>query len=240
MNKKEMSFTEKLIEAASQEGFKHEFNVRDIFESKDFQCLSNEKLLFNSDLHEIDLISIKDEYGYIVECKGCSPSNYLILVKEANNYKIRRASKLRLSAPHTLIDFQDGINESIVYTGDFFTDEFKRASKNDNKNNFYKATEQITNAILAVKNDRNLRDKFTIVIPLIIINCKIYVIDYQCKPPIITEYKWVLNRLNRVVNSFLDQIQEHTVPVINIKYLDEFLKYSPNNNKLELPKGSIK
>lgn len=235
VNKKTLE--ERLIEAASQEGFGHEFNVRKIFEKNNFKCISNKRIAINDELHEIDLIAVKNDYGYLIECKGSSSDSYLILIQEAKGHNARYLRKVETTE---LISFEGEIKNVISYTGDFFNKNFTRATKNNPRNNFYKATEQVDKSIIAFASDLHAKKSFNNIIPLIAVNCKIYILNYQGEQVEIKECKWALNRIFRVVDSLFHNVQEYLIPVVNISYLQEFLNYLPEQGKIYIGKGEVK
>jgi hypothetical protein len=97
----------------------------------------------NDELLEIDLIANKyTDRHFIIECKGTDSSSFLILVKESDEQD---------NVTNMMRHCVEGTNYRLVgyelptfctFTGDFFnnnTKELKKASRNDDDNNFYKA-----------------------------------------------------------------------------------------------------
>jgi len=130
----------------------------------------------------------------------------------------------------------------MTFTGDFFHKDnkgLKKTSNNDSENNFYKAQQQITDAVCAVvKNNEGIaatEETPNHLIPLIITNAQIWVVDYEKDPVNATSHKWVKHKVrsNPALQLHNNTTLVHTylAHVVNINYLSEFLEKANNMNR---------
>lgn len=234
-----MSDEELVKIAANKYGFNLEFKTKDIFEKNGFLTKHNNLLKLKDKLLEVDLIANKyADRHFIVECKGTDSSSSLILVKESSEQD-NTTSLMRHVIEDTnyrLIGYESPA--FCTFTGDFFnktSKELKKASRNDDDNNFYKAQSQIIDVISAFLKNDSLGVSH--IIPMIVTNAKIWVVDFN-KPEEIetTEYKWVFHKV-KLGNDFKlesrskeSEVLSFVLPVVSIYYLDEFIKIAQNMN----------
>lgn len=234
-----MSDEELVKIAANRYGFNLEFKTKSILEKNGFITKHNNLMKLNDETLEIDLIANKyPDRHFIIECKGTDSSSVLILVKESAEQD---------SVTNIMRHKIEGTNYRIVgyeppsfctFTGDFFNNsakELKKASRNDDENNFYKAQLQITDAISAFINDESLGVSH--IIPVIVTNARIWVVDYNNPENTeVTEFKYLLHKVKLANNLKLESNDEGSevltfvIPVVGINYLDEFIKVAQNMN----------
>lgn len=234
-----MSNESTVINAANKYGFNLEFKTKDKFEENGFITRHNILMRLGDSLLEVDLIaSAYTDRHFIIECKGTDSSSSLILVKESDGQD-NVASMMRHCISGTnfrLIGYES--SSFCSFTGDFFHyngKELKKASRNDDDNNFYKAQLQIIDAICAFA--QNESKNISHIIPVIVTNANIWVVDYN-KPEKTdtTPCKWVLHKVKLDNKLKLEPAYEEAdvlsfvLPVVNIHYLDEFIKNTKNMN----------
>ncbi|CZJ16564.1 TPA: hypothetical protein JBH59_13430 [Legionella pneumophila] len=228
---------EKIIEAAKQYGFNLEFRASQILIENHYKVATNTIKTLNEISCETDILAW-DISGIAIaaECKGTQKNSLLLAIREPNNslndFSIE--NKKILNSEYTLGQFkpyQD--NYFFTFSGDFFKynikNDLSKITKNDDENNFYKAINQIqTSIIMASKIDFPMiqGNKVKTIIPMIITNADIYVIDYSLESePTVSLNKWILHKA--IVSRELSLPLGTTAlcfPVVNIQFLSEFLK----------------
>lgn len=233
-----------VIKAAEKYGFNLEFKTKNLFQAKGYSTEINKLYQYDGELLELDVQAELNDRLFIVECKGTASNSMLILVKDPDNseslYSRREIDK------HSRIMGFGGTGLFCTFTGDFFTKEqhqLKKLSKNDTENNFYKAQTQVSNALCAVSStiQNRLNSNNTIhIMPLIVTNAQIWVIDYEQTPTSATLHKWVKHKAipnTRLLTLLGDnQVFTYLVNIVNINYLKDFLDKSFNMNR---SKGTV-
>lgn len=249
-----MNKIELIKKTAEKYGFNLEFRTSKILEKDSYASLLNKVIQHGSKLTEIDVLATKYNEGLhlVVECKGANNNSLLILVKSSNS-TLNEYKNSHTNATRYIIDDSEyripiaPINKSpsdpiYTITGDFFqmndSKTLKKYSKNDEGNNFYKAQQQIIEAIDVyskepIKNPEGDQRKDYIV-PLIVTNSEIWVIDFNDDETKASNHKWVLHRtlindkklplkLNGIYCSYFP------ITIVNINHLESALK---NINKV--------
>ncbi|CAM3008167.1 hypothetical protein [Legionella worsleiensis] len=225
--------------AANKYGFNLEFKTKSIFEKNGFCTKHNVLVKLNDESLEIDLLANKYvDRHFIIECKGTDSSSALILVKESveqDNMADMRRRNIE-GTNFRLVGFEG--ENFCTFTGDFFnnnTKELKKSSRNDDENNFYKAQLQINDAISAFIQSASSGVSY--ITPVIVTNASIWVVDYNNPDKTeVDEFRWVLHKVKLGNNfKFVSREEESEVlsfilPVVNINYLDSFIKDAINMN----------
>lgn len=212
----------KVIEAAQKSGFNLEFKTKKVFEERGDRCTFNQLINFNDNLIEIDITSQALNDHIIVECKGGDPDSYLILIKDASNQS--RRSNIKICDNIYLQQFTYFGDAPVSFTGDFYNSNFNRISKDDSKSNFYKAQEQIANAIPAYSDfiTRSISPESSNILPIIVTNTKIFVVDFELNEPTAQNYKWAFHRVKNNNHISSNEDLDYIIPVVNIEYLQTF------------------
>lgn len=226
----------KIIEAAKRYGFNLEFRASEVFKAEHYRVELNTVSIVNELPHETDVLGwCTSGIAIAAECKGTEQNSILLVIKESNNTlnSFSTENKGIMGSKYTLGQFKPPDNNYFfTFSGDFFkttnNGDLKKMTRNDDSNNFYKAINQIQASIVAAsKIDFPLIDGngVKIIIPMIITNADIYVIDYASdSKPKVSQNKWVLHKA--VVSKILP-LQENAMmlcfPIVNINYLGNFL-----------------
>ncbi len=235
-----MSDEELVKIAANKYGFNLEFKTKSIFEKNGFITKHNYLMKLDDELLEIDLIANKHpDRHFIIECKGTDSSSSLILVKEsAEQDNVTTLMRHCIEGTnYRLVGYESP--EFCTFTGDFFNNnnskELKKASRNEDDNNFYKAQSQIIDAISAFL--KNESPSVSYIIPVIVTNAKIWVVDYNNPEKTeTTQFKWVFHKVKLGNNFTLEpraqesEVFSFVLPVVSIHYLDEYLNIAQNMN----------
>lgn len=214
---------QKIIEAAQKSGFNLEFKTKKVFEERGDICTFNQLINFQNNLIEIDITSRAFNEHIIVECKGGTPDSYLILIKDPSdtnrNYNINIRENIYLNQ---FVYFGDA---PITFTGDFYSNTYNRISKDDSKNNFYKAQEQIANAIPAYSDFiiNSISSETNFILPIIVTNTKIFVVDFESNEPSAQNYKWIFHRVKNNNHIGSNNVLDYIIPVVNIEHLQTFI-----------------
>ncbi|HAT1795956.1 TPA: hypothetical protein ACSJUJ_000120 [Legionella pneumophila] len=237
-----------ILDAANRYGFNLEFRTKKVLEEKNFSVLMNQLMKSGDEFVEIDIRAAQyTGREWLIECKGSSDSSHLILIKEdsSNDPKSYNTKRHAIQdSNYRIAQFKPDENQYFfTFTGDFFNktgQQLKKISKNDSENNFFKAQYQILSAIKAISltdTDKDKSKDFPIIIPMIVTNAKIWVIDYnKSSEPGVSQHKWVLHKVKIKNNLFIApkyeiEYDSISILVLNIDYLDEFLGcYSYNIN----------
>lgn len=223
-----------VLKAASKSGFNLEFNTKKIFSEKGLKTEINQLYLYNDTPIEIDVVARcqTPKMYFVVECKGSESTSCLILVKDAvSNGKTIIARSNFLDSKARLVGFNSTMPIPSSFTGDFYrnnSNDLIKLSKNDQENNFYKAQQQIKDAILSfyqcIEDDA---EDFYYIVPLIVTNSQIWAVDYNNDEPECSKYKWFLQKIkldsrfklsaNNIPSTSL------LIPIVNINYLEEFV-----------------
>jgi len=229
-----------ILEAANRYGFNLEFRTKKALEKNHFSVLMNQLMKNGDEFVEIDIKATQYQgREWLIECKGASNSSHLILIKEdgsndPKSYNTRRHAIK--DSNYRIAQFKpDESQYFFTFTGDFFNangKQLKKAAKNDAENNFFKAQSQILSAIKAISltdTDKNKSRDFPFIIPVIITNAKIWVIDYNnSSAPEVSQHKWVLHKIPTKNSLFIApkneiEFDSISILVLNIEYLEEFL-----------------
>lgn len=193
---------------------------------------------------EIDVVAAFSNRQYLIECKGNQKGSGLILVKAPLsmikkegqcNAKFLKLSKvgvggnqllmireaeergLRVGNEFHLFNFDINNQVSAPYTinGDFYKPDKKGFDKNDPRNNLYKAQQQICEAIEYFSPFEGCGSS---VIPMIVTNSDIWVIDYENgENPEVTKHKWVIHRVvNRLTNPRIQKTDSENAFVFHL------------------------
>lgn len=158
---------------------------------------------------------------FLIECKGTSPENKLLLVEETNSaYYQPNNIFTEILIPDLSIDggLLTSGGKSIlssknngplqVFTGDFFKwDENKciytQAAKNEDANNLYKGVHQLNVAIAAMIANRQLRisQYQNILVPMIVTNAEISVVNYEENEIFTVPWAFYRNRIEGSANN---------------------------------------
>ncbi len=234
------------LDTANQYGFNLEFKTNKTLDEKGYNCLMNETFPTKDGFVEIDVIAKDAIHHLLIECKGASKDTILLLTKAATN----RIAKDKIG--HTRYNVNNGDyrmpifnigTDQAIYTnsGDFFhikkdgssPESINKASKNDAQNNFYKAQKQLLAAITAYSNanplDTTNQVHSTYIVPLIVTNAQIWVVDYNENEPKISQQGGTLHRVVNDDNVLYldiggDSAKSFVIPVINYSYLESFLR----------------
>lgn len=224
-----------IIKAAQMSGFNLEFKAKEILDANNYSTEIGKCYTFNDDYIEPDIVSTQFKGRYLIgECKGSSADSILILIKEANknnNDFNSRGFKISDAPNSKLVQFEpDGWDAFKTITGDFYSSNLKKISKNDSKNNFYKAQNQITSGIKALADSlKNDKSEMSYITPFILTNSEIWIIDFNKDTTQAKPYKWALHET--LAGSSLplelacgEQRNKYCLPIINIQYFDEFVQ----------------
>ncbi|HHF7368981.1 hypothetical protein [Legionella waltersii] len=229
-----------ILDAANSYGFNLEFRAKKILEEKSFSVLMNQLIKNEDEFVEVDIKAAQYQgREWLIECKGAANSSYLILIKEDNGIDPKMYNTRRHAikdSNYRIAQFKPDENQYFfTFTGDFFNktgNQLKKAAKNDFENNFFKAQNQMLSAIKAISVtdvDKNKSRDFPIIIPIIITNAKLWVIDYNnSSAPQVSQYKWALHKIPTKNNLYIAPKNERefdsiSILVLNIEYLEEFL-----------------
>lgn len=239
-----------IIRTAERYGFNLEFKVQKILQDKEFHVEQNKSISHNSSNIEIDVVAReKNSYLHLlIECKGAAKDSALILIKSPDNIfkNCQFESNIYFSIKENddycipKINLSETDAPFCSNTGDFFTgngDCLKRCSKNSDKSNFYKAQQQILEAIKAYTNkiptENEEGDSSTnFLIPIIVTNAEIWLVDYTEARPEATELQWAaqaicnteptnFNFLTTATNEDLDYLP---MLVVRVDYLGKVLE----------------
>ncbi|VEG89829.1 NERD domain-containing protein [Legionella spiritensis] len=233
-----IDFMDAIKDAAKKYGFDLEYRTKKAFKNLNENIIVETNVCFvtDNDTVEIDVIAkIPYQYHFLVECKGTHSDSILLLVRDHNSRTFNQQGSILSSSDRLLQFTPDKDQDFFTFTGDFFNKrggELKPSSKNDNDNNLYKAQVQIIDAIQAYlhykSDDAFIEDTSSSgqreIIPLIVTNADIWVINYGEEPESVKQYKWVLHnvRVNSKLN--LDDSRENfLILIISIKYLQELI-----------------
>lgn len=219
--------TENIIKAAEVSGFNLEFKTKKILDELNLTCHLNSLYKLNDEIIEIDLVAKNHMNRHlIIECKGCESGSFLILIKEQQKQINQLSERVNLDNCVRISQFPSLDNNFITFTGDFYDSKYKRKSKDDTKNNFFKAQEQINSAIFAYyksltkqKSDSSIQFIF----PLIVTNSQIYVVDFASSITEAKNCKWAFQRIKNTLNFGQPEMMDYLAPVVNINYLEEYL-----------------
>ena len=257
-----MDDNELILDAADRYGFNMEFQVKKkILENmhrnnEKFDVLLNQLIPNKDDFVEVDVMTLKRPLGdFVIECKGSSSSSRLILIQEDNaaNPKEYNTTRHQINGSHyhRIAQFKPDKNQYFfTFTGDFFNkqgNQLNKISKNDAENNFFKAQIQILSAIKEIslkeveKTDGD--EDIIFIVPIIITNAQIYIIDYNQKNTQVKNFKWVLHKAPIKNTLSIDSKKDEDVGsisilVLNINYFDDFLKEYKFNRDGEIPIGN--
>ncbi|WP_131778955.1 hypothetical protein [Legionella bozemanae] len=229
-----------VIEAAEKYGFNIEFKTKSLFQTKGYNTEINKFYYYEGELLAVDVHAELHDRLFLVECKGTASNSMLVLIKDPDKSESIYVRREIDNYDSRIMGF-GGAGLFCTFTGDFFSKEqnkLKKLSKNDTENNFYKAQTQITNAIHAVSWDiqqKSATEENPIhIMPLIVTNAHIWVIDYEQNPISATNHKWVKHKVvSNKLPIFLkeDRIFTYLVNIVNVNYLQEFLDKSHNMNR---------
>ncbi len=229
-------------EAADKYGFNLEFKTGSCFKEKGYSTNLNELL---SGV-EIDVIAVNDDEHLLIECKGACQGTALILIKAPKNIEDKVKGTSEKSRWILNDDYKMPIltlpREAIyTSTGDFFlanrNKSLVKASKNNANNNFYKAQQQVKEAMVEylkipphrVEDDTNSHA----IVPLIVTNAEIWVVDYSLEEPTVIRHNYVFHVAH--VNNELtlshvsgEVCQAFSIPVVNINSLPKFIDNNLN------------
>ena len=233
--------TQDLIKkAAERYGYNLEFKAKKILEELNFRTDLNRTSTLDQELIETDIIAIggfNNDLHLIIECKGIAQGSCLLLIKETKKYEHVSEGKTRFdidNSKYKIPLYKSTEEIQYTFTGDFFinnTKELKKISKDDSQNNFYKAQQQIINSILAYSRIPEVNEPTDYIVPLIVTNAEIWIIDYNQDKPICQNYQWVLHRL--ITTKFSSSFNFIPIQIVNINHLSDFLttlKKSQNTN----------
>lgn len=239
-----ISDVELVINAAEKYGFNLEFKTKNLFEMKGYLTEINKLYYYEGEPLELDVQAKLHDRLFLVECKGTASNSMLILVKDPDNSELLYSRRSIENHNSRIMGF-GGAGRFCTFTGDFFTKEqhhLKKLSKNDTENNFYKAQTQISNALCAVsstiQNSSNAENKPIHIMPLIVTNAQIWVIDYEQDPISATHHKWVKHKV--VSNTKLPLLSKdkkvftYLANIVNINHLKDFLDKSFNMNRSDM------
>ncbi|HAT9142988.1 TPA: hypothetical protein JBB62_01980 [Legionella pneumophila subsp. pneumophila] len=227
---------EKITEAAKRYGFNLEFRASEILKKNHYQVALNTVNTVNELPHETDIFAW-DISGLAIaaECKGAEQNSILLAIKETSNKlnSFSTENKKFKESEYTLGQFEPCENNYFfTFSGDFFKTEnngdLKKMTRNDDSNNFYKAINQIQASIISASKITFPLIQGNIVktiIPMIITNSDIYVIDYASGPqPNVNQHKWILHKAIVSIDLCLQEnAMMLSFPIININYLGDFL-----------------
>lgn len=217
---------DKIIKAAELSGFNLEFKTKKVLDELYLKCHLNSLYRLHNEIIEIDLIAQDQTNKHLViECKGSSTDSSLILIQEQELQRKKLIERIELNEFLRISQFPSLNDNYITFTGDFFDDKFKRKSKDDTKNNFYKAQEQINNAIFLYSNNLAQQQRevsIQFILPLIVTNAQIYVVNFESSPTLAKNCRWAFQRIKNTHNFGLPIILDYLVPVVNINYLKDF------------------
>ena len=234
-----------VLDVAEKYGFNLEFKTKNLFAKKGYSTEINKLYKYEEEYLEIDLLASKFDRVFVVECKGTASNSALILIKnhENDNFDTNIFTRRKIDNYIRIMGF-GGTGCFCTFTGDFLYKEqkgFKKASKNDSENNFYKAQQQMTTALHAVATINNIKISDTSqqqirhLMPLIVTNANIWVVDYEQNPVKATKHKWIKHKVisNTKLPLTIEDTPVHTYlcHVINIHHLDEFLHKAENMNR---------
>lgn len=151
-------------------------------------------------------------YHFLIECKGTSPDNKLLLVEEtnslysnANNYfseillpDLSSGEKLLTPGKRSITPLK-GQGPLQVFTGDFFkwnNKKFTQAGKTEDANNLYKGIRQLNIATEALMTNRQLIDSKcqNILVPMVVTNAEICIVDYEANEIFTAPWAFYRNR----------------------------------------------
>lgn len=232
-------------EAADKMGFNMEYKAKEIFDGYNYHTDFNVDLEWEGHWNQVDIRAYLNKHqNFIVECKGSSMGSYLLLIKEPavkhENYN---------SAPSFIIGntgvelhqilYNAPTSTQLTFTGDFFHkkgEALAPTSKNIDDSNFFKAQIQLSESIFI---QSKLDEPFSYhlpksITPMILTNASIWVIDYEKSEQI--NCKWALHRVSLINHSLIlmhgeVEIKWYILPVVNIRYLKEFLCDYDKNTK---------
>ncbi|CAM4458392.1 MAG: hypothetical protein LEGION0403_FIIPPAGN_02791 [Legionella sp.] len=223
-----------VIIAAEKYGFNLEFKTKNFFQEKGYSTEINKLYYYEGEPLELDVQAELDDRIFLVECKGTASNSMLILIKDPDDSELLY-SRREIGKHNSRIMGFGGTDRFCTFTGDFFSKEqsqLKKLSKNDIENNFYKAQNQISNALCVVSSAlTSVTPQYPVhIMPLIVTNAQIWVIDYEKMPTAATPHKWVKHKVisNTKLNIFSNNSQVFTylANIVNINYLKEFLDLS--------------
>ncbi|STY28808.1 Uncharacterised protein [Legionella wadsworthii] len=244
---------EEIIEAASKSGFNL---VKDVLDKRSYHTTIGKCIKFNNTDIQPDIISAQWKGRHLLgECKGSTPESSLILIREANNPSnlFNDHGLVIENTNNRLVQFHaEGWGAFQTFTGDFYyyndnKKEYKKYSKSDSENNFFKAQNQITKAISAFSSEINSNTEQNYITPFIVTNSKIWVVDFNSIKTEAKAYKWVLHETLTASVLKLEQngkeIYKYSLPIINIEYFDDFVechtRFNSNFWQISLPNGEI-
>lgn len=238
--------------AADSTGFGLEFRAKEILETNQYKTNFNEDLVFNGISQQIDVLAWKTVcQELLIECKGSKKGSVLLLIKEPRMKSIdsNNIASLDVSGTDTkLINtyYEYSIPRTwLTFTGDFFhlkisgkNTILNQTPKSDFDSNFYKAQGQLSKAI-TINAKLNTQRKTGLpkdVMPILLTNSEIWVVDYEENMEI--KYKWVLHRVSCFdeETEFYrngDNIGWYILPIVNIEYFDDFLKCLEKNTETD-------
>jgi hypothetical protein len=245
-------------QAAERYGFNLEFKTKKILEENKYQVDLNVPLTGGT---EVDVKASKYQTVQIlIECKGTDPTSCLVLIKEAKGEYYNTRRHIIAHTNFAISQYKpDPKAEFYTFTGDFFKKtnktELTKTAINDDNNNFYKAQIQIMEALNAIarrmasKNrlkqlmnnqnggDLDIREHEELVylVPIIVTNASIWVVDYTQDEIIVEPHRWVLQkaRINEQIlleNKNGDTPYSISVAIVSINYLDQFLGCVDNSS----------
>lgn len=145
----------------------------------------------------------------------------------------------------------DAESEFFTFTGDFFNlkpnnKELKPLVFSDDNNNFYKDQNQVIETLNGISSresslnrlketldeykKENTPSNKCFLIPIIVTNANISVVDYTMDEVLVEPHKWVLqkakiNDLISLENQNGESPYTISIPVVNIAFLAQFVKY---------------
>ena len=212
---------------ALQNGYLIEFEVSKALNAIDdsSKTISMGHLVGNNNI-EIDVVAAFYKKHYLIECKGCEKKSFLILVKAPSlmknnddNSSMRMMNvefgEMPRPSPngdgyifeYKIFNFNINHKNSAPYTvnGDFHKNgSTKKFDTADSRSNLYKAQQQICEAMVNYEPSKfeHDDDQRCSVIPMIVTNSNICVIDYEKEnEPVVAQHKWVIHRVaNKLKN----------------------------------------
>lgn len=154
-----------------------------------------------------------EAYHFLIECKGTSSINKLLLVEEINSQYSQESSyfseiilpessisdnKLLTPGGCSIIPSKEN-GPLQVFNGDFFKcdgSKFTQAGKTEDANNLYKGVRQLNTATEALMSNRKLiipKCK-NILVPMVVTNAEICVVDYEADKMLTVPWAFYRNR----------------------------------------------
>lgn len=162
-------------------------------------------------LYSLQANDVENPTFYLIECKGASSDDKLILNKAAKNFPTSYEQILIQSGkiwfqPENNIFLSNSSGHIVCQTGDFFrwdNKKLKQYGAGEQRQNLYKGIRQIVDGVAAFFNqlgsNRILKDRVVEVIPVIVTNCEINIVKFNeggeyflDEPSVQREVKWAV------------------------------------------------